>query len=170
VGVEVEHVESAQQMQEAVRRATGDADVVVMAAAVADFRPADYAASKIKKAHGPGAEESAPTLTLVRNPDILAGLVTERGPSTSPLIVGFAAETGDDEGDVIHHARAKLARKGCDLLVANEVGVGVTFGQDASTIHLLRPGQAEPRTVGPADKQVTAAAVWDEVAAMMRAR
>ncbi len=169
-GVEVEHVESALQMQEAVRRASAGADVVVMAAAVADFRPADYAASKIKKTHAPGSGDSAPTVTLVRNPDILAGLVADRGEADRPVVVGFAAETGDGDGDVIHHARAKLARKGCDLLVANEVGVGVTFGQDHSTVHLLRPGRAEIRTVGPADKAVTAAALWDEVADMMQNR
>jgi hypothetical protein len=121
-------------------------DVVVMAAAVADFRPKHYAATKIKKTHEPGdvPDESAPVIELVRNPDILAGLVHARAGSAAPVIVGFAAETGDASGSVLQLARAKLARKGCDLLVANEVGVDKTFGQDVNTVHLLyrdgRPG------------------------------
>lgn len=159
-------VGSALELERAVDEALapGDVDVVVMVAAVADFRPAHYAESKIKKTHeGPG-DESAPVVELVRNPDILAGLVADRGSATRPAIVGFAAETGDSSGDVLAHARAKLARKGCDLLVANEVGVGRTFGQDTSTVHLLRPGAAEAVTVGPAGKDVIATAIWDEIA------
>ncbi len=162
-GVEVSRVETALQLQAGVEAAAARADVVVMAAAVADFRPAAYADTKIKKAHGAGRDEEAPTVTLTRNPDILAGLVAERGAARHPVIVGFAAETGDAEGDVLHHARVKLARKGCDLLVANEVGADVTFGRDSSTVHLLRPGRDEARTVGPATKTVTAGALWDEV-------
>ena len=77
---------------------------------------------------------------------------------------GFAAETGDADGDVLHHARAKLARKGCDVLVANEVGDGVTFGQDSSTAHLLRRGSDDVVTVGPAPKSHIAAALLDLVA------
>ncbi len=159
---------TALQMQHAVTEAARQADVVVMAAAVADFRPAHVATAKIKKSHAGAHDDSAPTIELVRNPDILATLVSERGPARSPVIVGFAAETGDAEGSVLDHARAKLARKGCDLLVANEVGAGVTFGQDVSTAHLLRPGSAEVRTVGPAPKEQIAEAVWDAVAAILR--
>ena len=164
-GCEVVPVESALQLQEAVTGlvGSGDVDVVVMTAAVADFRPARYADTKIKKTHGE-VEDDAPTVELVRNPDILAGLVADRGADATPFIVGFAAETGDDTGDVLTHARAKLARKGCDLLVANEVGVDKTFGQDSSTVHLLRPGTDEVRTVGPAPKTEIAVAVWDAVA------
>ena len=125
-GVTVVPVETALELQAAVTDAARDADVVVMAAAVADFRPAAYADHKIKKTHAAGADgaadESAPTVALVRNPDVLAGLVAARGSASSPVIVGFAAETGDGEGSVLEHARAKLARKGCDLLVVNEVG------------------------------------------------
>ncbi|WP_109471482.1 bifunctional phosphopantothenoylcysteine decarboxylase/phosphopantothenate synthase [Ornithinimicrobium cavernae] len=169
-GVDVVGVETALELQEAVRAAVPGADVVVMAAAVADFRPRDYQGSKIKKTHGPGQEASAPTIELVRNPDILAGLVAERGDDPAPLIVGFAAETGDDTGDVLTHARAKLERKGCDLLVANEVGRDVTFGKDDTLVHLLRPGTDETRTVGPATKVAVAGAVWDEVGQLLSAR
>jgi phosphopantothenoylcysteine decarboxylase / phosphopantothenate---cysteine ligase len=147
--------------------ARGDADVVVMAAAVADFRPASYAAHKIKKTHVPGAgggaDDSAPVVPLVRNPDVLAGLVQARGSASTPVIVGFAAETGDDTGSVLDHARDKLARKGCDLLVVNEVGDGLTFGRDASTVHLLRRGSDAVTDIGPAPKREVADAVWDAV-------
>jgi phosphopantothenoylcysteine decarboxylase/phosphopantothenate--cysteine ligase len=166
-GVDVVEVETALELQETVRAALPGADVVVMAAAVADFRPRDYQDRKIKKAHGPGQEESAPTVELVRNPDILAGLVDGRGASPTPLVVGFAAETGDDTGDVLSHARAKLRRKGCDLLVANEVGRDVTFGKDDSLVHLLRPDTDDVVTVGPASKLVISGAVWDEVARLL---
>lgn len=169
-GVEVVAVETALELQAAVRAAITDADVVVMAAAVADFRPRDYQDSKIKKTHGPGQEESAPTIELVRNPDILAGLVADRGQGEAPLIVGFAAETGDASGDVLAHARAKLLRKGCDLLVANEVGRDVTFGKDDTVVHLLRPDTEQTTTVGPVSKKVVAGAVWDEVAALLTER
>ncbi len=168
--VQVDRVETALQMQQAVRAGVAKADVVVMAAAVADFRPAEVAENKLKKSHEAGHDDdadAAPTLRLVRNPDILAGLVQARGDSAAPLIVGFAAETGDEQGDVLHHARAKLARKGCDLLVANEVGTDLTFGQDQSTVHLLRPGTDEVQTVGPASKHATATALWDVVADML---
>lgn len=166
--VRVVSVESALQMRDAVLAATPD--VLVMAAAVADFRPDHVADAKIKKIHG---DDSAPVITLVRNPDILAEAVRQRdaelqptAPSTnvsSRVIVGFAAETGDADGDVLHHARAKLARKGCDVLVANEVGDGVTFGQDSSTAHLLRRGSDDVVTVGPAPKSHIAAALLDLV-------
>lgn len=166
-GVDVVRVETALELQDAVTEALSGADVVVMAAAVADFRPRDYQDSKIKKAHDPGAEDSAPVVALVRNPDILAGLVAERGSAPSPVIVGFAAETGDEAGDVLAHARAKLERKGCDLLVANEVGRDLTFGKDETVVHLLRPDSDTVRTVGPASKRVVADAVWDEVAGLL---
>ncbi|QDO88890.1 bifunctional phosphopantothenoylcysteine decarboxylase/phosphopantothenate--cysteine ligase CoaBC [Ornithinimicrobium ciconiae] len=166
-GVDVVPVETALELQEAVRTATADADVVVMAAAVADFRPREYQDAKIKKTHAPGQEDSAPTIELVRNPDILAGLVADRGQGRSPVIVGFAAETGDASGDVLSLARAKLVRKRCDLLVANQVGRDLTFGKDDSLVHLLRPESEEVRTVGPASKTVVAEAVWDEVGELL---
>jgi phosphopantothenoylcysteine decarboxylase / phosphopantothenate---cysteine ligase len=149
-----------------------------MAAAVADFRPRAYTAAKIKKTHAAtadgGPDESAPTIELVRNPDILAGLVESRGAAERPFIVGFAAETGDETGSVMDLARAKLARKGCDLLVANEVGVDKGFGTEANTVHLLYrdglSGSPADRTAGPAPKTEIAAAVWDGVQALLEPR
>jgi phosphopantothenoylcysteine decarboxylase / phosphopantothenate---cysteine ligase len=164
-GCDLAAVGTALELQEAVTAAVGagEVDAVVMAAAVADFRPARYAEAKIKKTHGAG-DESAPTIELVRNPDILAGLVSGRGAAGQPFIVGFAAETGDAAGDVLSLARAKLERKGCDLLVANEVGPDKTFGLDTSTVHLLRPGTDAVVTVGPATKVAIARVLWDTVA------
>jgi phosphopantothenoylcysteine decarboxylase / phosphopantothenate---cysteine ligase len=162
-GVGVVPVQTALELQEAVAKAASGADVVIMAAAVADFRPAEYAATKIKKSHDPSAPEAAPTIELVRNPDILAGLVAARGDEASPVIVGFAAETGDADGSVLDHGRAKLARKGCDLLVVNEVGEDRTFGQDHNTVHILRQGSSHVVDAGPASKEEIAAAVWDAV-------
>jgi phosphopantothenoylcysteine decarboxylase / phosphopantothenate---cysteine ligase len=89
--------------------------------------------------------------------------VRARGSASAPVIVGFAAETGDGTGSVLDHGRAKLERKGCDLLVVNEVGVGVTFGRDESTVHLLRRGSSEVVDVGPAPKREIADAVLDAV-------
>jgi phosphopantothenoylcysteine decarboxylase/phosphopantothenate--cysteine ligase len=172
-GVTVRTVETAVQMEAAMTAEVADADVVVMCAAVADFRPRSYAATKIKKTHAAdGSDDSAPVIELVRNPDILAGLVRDRarrGSGLRPVIVGFAAETGDASGSVLELARAKLTRKGCDLLVANEVGVDTTFGQDSSTVHILSADGRPARTVGPAGKDVVAAAVWDEIGERLRA-
>ncbi len=174
LGVEVVAVGTALELQDAVTLAASDADVVVMAAAVADFRPRTFAATKIKKTHddtGGGVDDSAPTIELVRNPDVLAGLVAARGGAARPLLVGFAAETGDEQGSVLDHARAKLARKGCDLLVANEVGDGLAFGQETNTVHLLfRPGlprAPEDSSAGPAPKEVVATVVWDGIQALL---
>ena len=126
-GVDVVHISSAQQLQNAVSKHAPESDVLVMAAAVADFRPAQVAVAKIKK----GSEDSAePTIKLVRNDDVLAGAVRARAHGELPnmrAIVGFAAETGDANGDVLFHARAKLRSKGCDLLVVNAVGDGRAF-------------------------------------------
>ena len=154
-------------LQEAVMEAADTADVVVMAAAVADFRPRDYQGTKIKKSHDAGDPDAAPTIELVRNPDVLAGLVAARGEDASPVIVGFAAETGDDEASVLEHGRAKLDRKGCDLLVVNEVGESKTFGEDQNTVHILRQGSSHVVDAGPASKQDIAAAVWDAVQAIL---
>ena len=160
-GVTVVSVQTARELEQAVTVLADDADVVVMAAAVADFRPAHYAAAKIKKTHDPARPDEAPSIELVRNPDILAGLVRARGESARPVIVGFAAETGDASGSVLDHGRAKLERKGCDLLVVNEVGEDRAFGRDDNTVHILRRGSSHVVDAGPASKDQVAAAVWD---------
>ena len=162
-GVTVVPVQTALELQDAVLEASREADVVVMAAAVADFRPARYADAKIKKTHDPADPDAAPTIELVRNPDILARLVQERGDDASPVVVGFAAETGDAQGSVLDHGREKLVRKGCDLLVVNEVGADKTFGHDDNTVHILRQGSSHVVDAGPASKDEVAAAVWDAV-------
>lgn len=134
-GVEVVHVSSAQQLADAVSKHAPTADVLVMAAAVADFRPAQVATAKIKK-----GVEGPPTIELLRNDDVLAGVVRARAHGQLPnmrAIVGFAAETGDANGDVLFHARAKLRRKGCDLLVVNAVGEGRAFEVDSNDGWLL---------------------------------
>lgn len=128
-GCDVIRVESARQMFAAVEGAL-PADVFIGAAAVADWR-AESAAHKIKKEQG----AAAPALTLVENPDILASVA--RGTKRPRLVVGFAAETRD----VIAHARIKLSRKGCDLIVANDVSEGSgVFGGDANEAHLVSEG------------------------------
>ena len=100
----------------------------------------------------------------MRNPDILAELVQARGEASQPVIVGFAAETGDDHGSVLDHGRGKLARKGCDLLVVNEVGPDKTFGQDDNTVQILRRDHADVVQVGPASKRVVAEAILAQAA------
>jgi phosphopantothenoylcysteine decarboxylase/phosphopantothenate--cysteine ligase len=133
-GVNVVQVSSAQQLADAVSKHAPEVDVLVMAAAVADFRPTQVATAKIKKS----AEE--PTIQLVRNDDVLAGAVRAREHGQLPnmrAIVGFAAETGDANGDVLFHARAKLRNKGCDLLVVNAVGDGRAFEVDSNDGWLL---------------------------------
>ncbi|WP_369212886.1 bifunctional phosphopantothenoylcysteine decarboxylase/phosphopantothenate--cysteine ligase CoaBC [Streptomyces flavofungini] len=153
-GVDVVPVGTAVQLREAVLKAAADADAVVMAAAVADFRPETYAAGKIKKKDG---EEPAP-IALVRNPDILAEIAGER-PRSGQVVVGFAAETDD----VLANGRAKLARKGCDLLVVNEVGERKTFGSEENEAVVLgADGSETPVPYGP--KEALADTVWDLVA------
>lgn len=138
-------------------RAAEDADAVVMAAAVADFRPAEYASGKIKKVDG---IEPAP-IALVRNPDILAEVAADRAHD-GQLVVGFAAETDD----VLANGRAKLARKGCDLLVVNEVGDGKAFGQDTNSAVLLGADGTEVH-IADGPKDILADAIWDQVVARL---
>jgi phosphopantothenoylcysteine decarboxylase / phosphopantothenate---cysteine ligase len=176
-GVSLVLVQTAVELGEAVAKAGQDCDVVVMAAAVADYRPAHYTDVKMKKSFGPGGidtptdrDESAPTIQLIRNPDVLVELVNSRGSATSPVIVGFAAETGDAEHTVLDLAREKFVRKGCDLLVVNEVGVDKTFGQDTNTVHILRRDVDAAVQVGPAPKGTVAATVWDVVEDVLSSR
>ena len=172
-GVQVVPVGTVLELQAAVTAAAKEADVVVMAAAPADFRPAHYSEAKIKKSFAgddPDHDTSAPTIELVRNPDVLAGLVAARGSGSSPVIVGFAAETGDADHTVLEHARAKLERKRCDVIVANEVGVDKTFGQDSTSVHILRRGSDAVTEAGPASKAEVAATVWDVIQDVLQPR
>ncbi|NUR79828.1 MAG: bifunctional phosphopantothenoylcysteine decarboxylase/phosphopantothenate--cysteine ligase CoaBC [Dermatophilaceae bacterium] len=161
-GIDVVPVETTLELQQAVETAADGADVVVMAAAPADFRPATVSDSKIKKSSDPDA---GLRVELVENPDIVRGLVAARARrgSPTPFIVSFAAETGDLNGSVMDHARAKFARKGSDLQVVNEVGPDLTFGKDDTTVHLLRRGSDEVTTVGPTTKDAVADALWDAI-------
>ncbi|MGP3924864.1 bifunctional phosphopantothenoylcysteine decarboxylase/phosphopantothenate--cysteine ligase CoaBC [Streptomyces sp. 8N616] len=154
-GVDVVPVGTAVQLREAVLKAAADADAVVMAAAVADFRPARYAEGKIKKQEGVEPEPIA----LVRNPDVLAEISADRARA-GQVIVGFAAETDD----VLANGRAKLARKRCDLLVVNEVGERRTFGSEENEAVVLgADGSETPVPFGP--KEALADRVWDLVRA-----
>ncbi|TVT48850.1 bifunctional phosphopantothenoylcysteine decarboxylase/phosphopantothenate--cysteine ligase CoaBC [Amycolatopsis rhizosphaerae] len=155
-GVDLRHVSTALEMRDAVLEAAQAADVVVMAAAVADFRPAARAEHKIKKSE----DRPDPEISLVRNPDILAELVENRKPDQ--VIVGFAAETGDEQGSVLDHARAKLRRKGCDLLVVNAVGDGRAFEVEDNAGWLLAADGTE-RAIPLGSKAQLAATLWDAV-------
>ncbi len=153
-GAKVVRVGTALELRAAVVEAARDADVVVMAAAVADFRPAVVGLSKIKK----GAADPDP-VALVRNPDVLAELCAAR-VRAGQVIVGFAAETGDASGSVLDHGRSKLARKKCDLLVVNEVGSALGFGTpDNAAVVLGLDGSATDVPRGP--KETLADVVWD---------
>jgi phosphopantothenoylcysteine decarboxylase/phosphopantothenate--cysteine ligase len=154
-GAKVVPVVSAVQLREAVVSAAAGADAVVMAAAVADFRPAVRAASKIKKTGtGPAPIE------LTENPDVLAELSAHRQPGQ--VVVGFAAETED----LLSNGRAKLARKGCDLLVVNQVGNGLAFGtSDNAAVVLGSDGSVTEIPRGR--KETLADTIWDLVSARL---
>jgi phosphopantothenoylcysteine decarboxylase / phosphopantothenate---cysteine ligase len=157
-GSRVIRVTSARQLNEAMLAETPGADAVVMAAAVADFRPAARQGTKIKK-DGSATAVPAP-IELVQNPDILAGLSARRAPGQ--VVVGFAAETELD----LAESRAKLARKGCDLLVVNRVGGGLAFGTpDNEAVVLGADGSRTEIARGP--KEVLADRVWDLVGARL---
>jgi phosphopantothenoylcysteine decarboxylase / phosphopantothenate---cysteine ligase len=163
-GVKVIRVETTAELQAQVVAACQAADAVVMAAAPADFRPASFTESKIKKAD----DGSAPDIVLTQNPDILAGLAHDR-PNPHLVVVGFAAETGDESGSVMDHARAKLARKGCDLLVVNDVGGGKVFGaEDNEAVVLGADGDAT--SVPRGSKAALAQVIWDRVTTLLHTR
>ncbi|WP_110205617.1 bifunctional phosphopantothenoylcysteine decarboxylase/phosphopantothenate--cysteine ligase CoaBC [Nocardioides daejeonensis] len=160
-GAKVVPVTTTEELRVAVLRAAAGADAVVMAAAPADFRPVHSETAKIKKA----ADGSAPVVELVQNPDILKELSTER-LRDGQIVVGFAAETGDETGSVLDLARAKLARKGCDLLVVNDVSGGAVFGAtDNEAVILAADGDEVPVPRG--SKTEVAHAIWDQVAARL---
>jgi phosphopantothenoylcysteine decarboxylase / phosphopantothenate---cysteine ligase len=151
-GAQVVRVISARDMRDAVMSAAAESDAVVMAAAVADYRPETRVDSKIKKS-GTAPEP----LRLVQNPDILRELSSRR-MRPGQVIVGFAAETGD----VLANGRAKLAAKGCDLLVVNQVGGGLAFGtSDNEAVILAADGTQTRVPRGP--KEALADVVWDLV-------
>ncbi|MCW2807375.1 MAG: phosphopantothenoylcysteine decarboxylase [Marmoricola sp.] len=160
-GVKVVKVETTAQLQEHVLEASTAADAVVMAAAPADFRPVDVSIHKIKKSDDGGS----PEIRLTQNPDILAGLAADR-PNDHIVVVGFAAETGDATGSVLDHARAKLLRKGCDLLVVNDVGGGAVFGsEDNEAVVLAKDGSATSVPLG--SKAALAHVIWDRVLGLL---
>lgn len=162
-GAETIHVETAAEMQQTVMEQLRSAEVVIMAAAVADFRPAEVAGSKIKKRDG----HEDPVIELARNPDILHGLVGQRDRlGLDVLIAGFAAETGDDQGNAITYAREKLQRKGCDILVLNDVSGGNVFGKDANAVTILTAGTSETTSV-EGTKADVADSVIASIAALM---
>ena len=157
-GVRLLRVESAAQLHERMTELADTADVVVMAAAVADFRPAASASSatKVKKSGDDGVD-----LHLEQTIDVLADLVARR-VGERPIIVGFAAETAPDRDGLLDLGRAKLARKGCDLLVVNNVAEGRVFGELDNEVTILGADgsvEARPR----ATKAESADAVWDAV-------
>jgi phosphopantothenoylcysteine decarboxylase/phosphopantothenate--cysteine ligase len=154
-GADVVRVTSAAELGTAVHAAATSADVVVMAAAVADFRPAVAQNYKIKKDAG----EPAP-VALVRNPDVLAELVAARRPGQ--VLVGFAAETGGPDASVLELGRAKLARKRVDLLVVNEVGAGLGFEVENNAAVVLR-ADGGATTIERTSKDLLAHRVWDLV-------
>jgi phosphopantothenoylcysteine decarboxylase/phosphopantothenate--cysteine ligase len=160
VGVLVERVESAREMAAATERAAAEADVVVMAAAVADFRPATAAAQKIKKR----AAGDAPAIALAVNPDVLGGLGAARAArgAARPLLVGFAAETEK----VVEYAREKLLAKKCDLVVANDVSQpDAGFAVDTNRVTLVDGGGA--RELPLAGKDEVAHAILDRVVELL---
>jgi phosphopantothenoylcysteine decarboxylase/phosphopantothenate--cysteine ligase len=157
-GVSVVRVETTGELREAVVAAAAEADAVVMAAAPADFRPSSVSDAKIKKAE----DGSAPAIELVQNPDILAEISHDRARAGS-VVVGFAAETGDATGSVLDLGRAKLARKGCDLLVVNDVSGGAVFGSADNEATILG-ADGGVREVPRGSKDALAHVIWDEVA------
>lgn len=160
LGVDIATVESALDLQDQMR-ARSDSDVLVMAAAVADYRPAGTLDSKMKKSGGPL------TIELVENPDILAGLAAGAGPAQ--VVVGFAAETGDAAGTVLEHGRAKARRKRATLLAVNAVGTTTGFGDVPNEVTILdRSGEIV--TSGGGSKSDVASLLLDAVSDALASR
>ncbi len=154
-GIEVVAVETAAQLEAAVNDRAPASDVIVMSAAVADFRPVNPAGHKLKKHDG------APTIELEATPDILAGLGAAKRPDQ--ILVGFAAETSD----LIANARGKLERKGADLIVANDVSApGVGFGHTTNAVSIVA-GDGSVTEVELTDKRTVARVLLDTVVALL---
>ncbi|GAA2497412.1 bifunctional phosphopantothenoylcysteine decarboxylase/phosphopantothenate--cysteine ligase CoaBC [Winogradskya humida] len=151
-GVDLVTVGTTEELRKATVSAAADSDVVVMAAAPADFRPASVAEKKIKKSDDGGV----PVLELITNPDIAAELGAAKRPGQ--LLVAFAAETHD----ALENARGKLARKRADLIVVNEVGTDLVFGADDNTVTILG-ADGTTTTLGKLPKADVADAIWDAV-------
>jgi phosphopantothenoylcysteine decarboxylase/phosphopantothenate--cysteine ligase len=161
-GVKVIRVGTALELREAMRAAAAEAQIVVANAAVADFRPARYAESKIKKTD----EHSAPVVELVQNPHVLRELGRER-LAEGQTVVGFAAETGDARHSFLELGRRKVASYGVDLLVVNEVGADKVFGQPVTQgVIVGADGVETPVPLG--SKRALADAVWDRVVELRR--
>jgi phosphopantothenoylcysteine decarboxylase / phosphopantothenate---cysteine ligase len=156
-GVDIVRVGTTEELRKATLEAAAGADVVVMAAAPADFRPAVVAAQKIKKS----PDAPPPTVELVPNPDIAAE-VGARKPA-GQVLVAFAAETVATV-DALANAREKLSRKRADLIVVNEVGVDKVFGADHNTVTVLA-ADGRAMTLGERSKDDVAEAIWDLVVA-----
>ncbi|MFV0407415.1 MAG: bifunctional phosphopantothenoylcysteine decarboxylase/phosphopantothenate--cysteine ligase CoaBC [Propioniciclava sp.] len=155
-GVSVIRVSTTGDLQQAMQAAVVDADAVVMAAAPADFTPATASNQKLSK-QGSDALE----LQLVQTPDVLAGLSAHR--PRPQVIVGFAAETADSAAELEARGQAKLARKGCDLLVCNDVSAGAVFGSPDNEVIMLAAMGVVGRASG--SKAVIAHKIWDAVLA-----
>ena len=150
-GHEVVRVETAREMRDQMFAAAPEADAVVMAAAVADFRPAHNSGSKLKST-GFRRENASSSLALVANPDILAELGAARAADSGsgpPVLVGFAAETGEPEGESIR----KLKEKNCDLIVGNQVGQGRVFGLDSTQAVLVESQEGQAPSVSRRDPE-----------------
>ena len=155
-GADIVRVGTTEELRKATIEAAASADVVVMSAAPADFRPATVADKKIKKSD----DGTAPTLELVTNPDIAAELGAAKRPGQ--MLVAFAAETND----ALAGARVKLARKRADLIVLNVVGVDRVFGADRNTVTLL-DADGSATELGELSKDDVADAIWDAVVALL---
>ncbi|WP_084129532.1 phosphopantothenate--cysteine ligase family flavoprotein [Demequina sp. NBRC 110055] len=158
-GIDRVDVATAAELGAAIRSRADDADIVIMAAAVADYRVAEVAATKLKK-----DGESGMTLELVQTEDILAGLAASK--CEGQVVVGFAAETGDASGTVLEHGAAKARRKGADLLVVNEVGESKGFGAPDNAVVIL-DGAGETVAQASGTKLAVAHAVLDSIGRLL---
>ncbi|MFC7343779.1 bifunctional phosphopantothenoylcysteine decarboxylase/phosphopantothenate--cysteine ligase CoaBC [Saccharopolyspora griseoalba] len=158
-GVRLIRTGTAEEMRSVMLAEADGADAVVMAAAVADFKVAEQAGHKIKK-----SDAEPDPVRLAKNPDILAELVESRaaGELSASLIAGFAAETGDPSSSPLEYGRAKLARKGCELLVVNAVGDGRAFEVEDNAGWLLGDDGTEA-TIPHGSKSLLASTLWDAV-------
>ena len=159
--IQVVRVETAEEMLRAAEAQVVRTDVLIATAAVSDYRPADRRTQKLKR-----SDPAAQRLELAENPDILATLSRRlRRERPAATVVGFAAETND----IVRHARGKLARKGCDIVIANEVGRALGFGAGQTNVLAVR-ADGDPQPFGPADKSAVAEFVLDQVVELRRQR